>query len=287
MASTAATSAPKPAGAIDSQENRTYIQKQRLWTLGEAMTQALMTAKPSDPVAAILEVLGKEAQKRTEQVDPPAAEVVTEAKPYLQDRRIAFLFEDWLKAVLEARPEKPVDFSIDFFKKLQTGAAAKPAAAASAAGTVLIAFDSSAPTAAFAAKAASVGVVELGATAVVKAIGDVSAQELLSATGLILVVGGSAVNDATIIAKLAPATKQRPGALIITGADAPDDRVAALVDVFARAVPTEKAAAAAASTGAAVAASAGRALLIVQQDDGAAAAANLLGRNVVDSLKSA
>ena len=281
----AATGAPKPASGIDSPENRAYIQKNRLWTLGEVLSAGLMTSKPADPIAKILELLEPEREKRTEQVDSPALDLVNDAKAYMTELRIAFLFEDWLKALLEARPEKPVEFSIDFFRKIQAGKGGKSSAAAASAGTVVIAFDGASPNTATAARAASVGVVELGFTAVVRAVGDVTAQELLGANALIVVAGAAEANDAAMIAKLAPAGAQLAGAVIVAAPEASDERVSALAAIFGRVVLTDKAAAVAAGSGSAVAASRGRALLIVQQDEGSAAAANVLGRTIVDQSK--
>ncbi len=106
---------------VDTAETRQYTQKHRLWTLGEILSFALMTKRPKDPIGEILATLEKEKEKRTEQVDAPAPEVVAESKSYVQELRVAFLFEDWFKAILEARPEDPVEFSLTFFKKVQDG----------------------------------------------------------------------------------------------------------------------------------------------------------------------
>lgn len=279
------SNAPKPASGIDSQENRNYIQKQRLWVIGEVLSAGLMTAKPKDPVAACIDLLEKELDKRTEAVDPPSQEVVNEAKAYMTELRIAFLFEDWLKAVLEARPEKPIDFSLEFFKKVQAGnKAAKESASAAAAtaGTVIIAFDGAIPATAFAAKAASVGVVEMGYTAVVKDVADIAAGDLVGACAFIFVVDATrAAADAGIIAKIGPATAQLPGAVIVTGDDVNEERVETLTAIFTRTVQADKSASV---SGSAAAPCRGRVLLLVEIDEGAASAANLFGRTLVDSL---
>ena len=110
---------------LNSQETRQYTQKHRLWSLGELLSFNLMTKKPKDPISEIVSSLEKEKEKRTEQVDAPSPEVVQEAKQYVQELRIAFLFEDWYKSLLESRPEDPLEFSIQFFKKIQDGQQAK------------------------------------------------------------------------------------------------------------------------------------------------------------------
>jgi hypothetical protein len=106
---------------LDSQESRQYVQKHRLWTIGEVLSFTLMTKKPKDPLTEILATLGKEKEKRTEQVDAPSAELVAESKQYVQELRIPFLIEDWYKNLIESRPEDPLEFSIEFFKKIQSG----------------------------------------------------------------------------------------------------------------------------------------------------------------------
>ena len=106
---------------LDTAETRQYTQKHRLWTLGELLSFNLMTKKPKDPIGEIVSTLEKEKEKRTEQVDAPSPEVVQEAKQYIQELRIAFLFEDWYKSMIESRAEDPLEFSIQFFKKIQDG----------------------------------------------------------------------------------------------------------------------------------------------------------------------
>lgn len=78
----------------------------------------LITDKPEDPVATIVSVFNNEKTKQTESVDPPPADVASDAKDYLQKHKIAFLVEDWLRALLEAKPEFPLDFSCDYFSKM-------------------------------------------------------------------------------------------------------------------------------------------------------------------------
>lgn len=106
---------------LDSQESRQYVQKHRLWTIGEVLSFHLMTKKPKDPLSEIIATLVVEKEKRTEQVDAPSAELVAEAKQYIQELRIPFLMEDWYKALIESKPEDPIEYSVEFFKKIQTG----------------------------------------------------------------------------------------------------------------------------------------------------------------------
>ena len=111
--------------AADTAENRAFIQKHRLWLLGEIITMRLITDKPEEPIAMIINVLNGEKSKQTEAIDPPAAGVAADAKDYLQKHRIAFIIEDWLRSVLEVKPENPLDFSCDYFAKMSGGASAK------------------------------------------------------------------------------------------------------------------------------------------------------------------
>ena len=105
--------------SADTPENRAYIQQHRLWLVGEIITLRLIADRPADPVKAVLAVLQAEKAKPTEVVDPPSPEVAADAKGYLQEHRIAFLVEDWLRAVLESKPAAPIEFSCEYFTKLQ------------------------------------------------------------------------------------------------------------------------------------------------------------------------
>ena len=117
----------------DTPENRIYIQRNRLWLLGEVIVMKLMREQPADPIATAVAVLEAEAAKPTDHIDPPTPEDAQNAKPYLQQHNIAMLIEAWFKETLEAKPEKPLPFSITFFKKQQRGGGAAAAADSSAA----------------------------------------------------------------------------------------------------------------------------------------------------------
>lgn len=117
--------------SADTPENRAYVQKHRVWLLGEVITKKLIEEKPADPIQAICGVLQQEKSKPSEALDPPPPDVAADAKDYLQKHRVAFVVEDWLRAILEAKPEAPLDFSCDYFAKMAGGSTA-PAATATA-----------------------------------------------------------------------------------------------------------------------------------------------------------
>lgn len=115
--------------SADTADNRAYVQKHRIWILGEVITMKLINEKPDEPVKAIVAALQAEKTKPTESLDPPPPDVAADAKEYLQRHRVAFIVEDWLRTVLEAKPEAPLDFSCEYFAKM-TGTTAPAAAAA-------------------------------------------------------------------------------------------------------------------------------------------------------------
>lgn len=113
----------------DTPENRIYIQRNRLWLLGEIIVMKLMREHPKDPIAAAVAALEAEELKPTTHIDPPTPEDAQNAKSYLQEHNIAMLIEQWFKETLEAKPEKPLPFSVSFFKKQMRGGAAEASAA--------------------------------------------------------------------------------------------------------------------------------------------------------------
>ena len=103
----------------DSPENRSYIQKTRLWLLGEVVVMKLLLEKPTKVYDAILDVLEKEKSKQTEVVDAPPADVAADSKSYILENKIATLVEEWYASVLEVKPENPLDYSISYFGKVR------------------------------------------------------------------------------------------------------------------------------------------------------------------------
>ena len=103
---------------VDTAENRQYIQKHRVWILGDAITCHLMTVKPEDPIAAAIGVL--EGQKARLQAPPsqPSADECSEAKAYLERHRIASVIEDWMRTLVDTKPADAVAWSIDYFNKV-------------------------------------------------------------------------------------------------------------------------------------------------------------------------
>jgi len=104
-------------GGPDTPENKDYIQKHKLWTLGELITMHVIQTQPQNLDEFIVKVLTNEKDNPTTTIDPPSAEIAASAKAYLQEHRVAFVIEDWLRAVLEAKPDTPLDFSIAHFGK--------------------------------------------------------------------------------------------------------------------------------------------------------------------------
>ncbi len=103
----------------DSPENRAYIQKTRLWLIGEVVVMKLLQEKPANIFDAILDILAKEKQKQTETVEAPSAEVATDSKEYISENKIAVLIEAWYSSVLEVKPADPIDFSVSYFAKVK------------------------------------------------------------------------------------------------------------------------------------------------------------------------
>ncbi len=111
--------------SVDSAENRQYIQKHRLWILGDAATCKLMLQKPSDPIQMIISVLTEQQQRLQAPPNAPTPEEAADAKDYLLKHNIATIMEDWLRTVLENKPEDPIKYSIEeYFANLNTDKAA-------------------------------------------------------------------------------------------------------------------------------------------------------------------
>lgn len=119
----------------DTAENRVYIQRNRLWLLGEVVVMKLMREKPDEPAAAALQVLEAERAKPTDSVEPPSPEDAAEAKEYLQKHNVASMIESWFHACLESKPDQALDFSIAHFKKLAPGSMEEESAAAGGVGS--------------------------------------------------------------------------------------------------------------------------------------------------------
>ena len=102
----------------DTPENRVYIQKNRLWLLGEVIVMRLLTEKPANIYVTILDVLEKEKVKQTEVVDSPNSDVAAESKVFIQENRVAIVIEEWLKSCLDVKPENPLEYSLSYFGKL-------------------------------------------------------------------------------------------------------------------------------------------------------------------------
>jgi hypothetical protein len=115
----------------DSPENRAYIQKTRLWLIGEVVVMKLLVEKPANVFDAIVEILEKEKQKQTETVEAPSAEVAADSKAFIMENKIAVLVEEWYASVLEVKPQDPIDYSLSYFNKLKAekNGTAEPAAA--------------------------------------------------------------------------------------------------------------------------------------------------------------
>jgi hypothetical protein len=103
--------------AADTPANRAYIQKHKLWMIGEVITMKLIFERSEKPLQTIIAVLNSEKDHPTEAVDPPPPDVAAEARDYLQRNRVAFIIEDWLKACLDEKPDDPLSYSIDYFTK--------------------------------------------------------------------------------------------------------------------------------------------------------------------------
>lgn len=104
--------------SVDTAENRQYLQKHRLWILGDAITCKLMTTRPPNPVDAILCVLRDQQTKLQSPPNQPTPEDCSEAKPYLEKHRVASMIEDWLRLCLDTKPADAVQWSIDYFRRV-------------------------------------------------------------------------------------------------------------------------------------------------------------------------
>ena len=110
----------------DAGEHKAYIQKHRIWVLGDMVTKKVLSERPPENKAVltlIVNTLKEEASKVSDKpladVDPPAAgEVGPELKEYLLMQKLPEMIEAWLKHLLDTRPEKAIDASVEYFEKL-------------------------------------------------------------------------------------------------------------------------------------------------------------------------
>eukprot|EP00742_Colponemidia_sp_Colp-10_P023261 GILJ01027674.1.p1 GENE.GILJ01027674.1~~GILJ01027674.1.p1 ORF type:complete len:132 (+),score=27.60 GILJ01027674.1:49-396(+) len=80
----------------------------------------LLKEKPEKPITAIVNMLENERNEATESIESPSPELAAEAREYVQKHKITALFEEWLRATIEAKPEIPLDFTISYFQKVAT-----------------------------------------------------------------------------------------------------------------------------------------------------------------------
>lgn len=80
----------------------------------------LLKEKPEKPITAIVHMLESERNEATESIESPSPELAAEAREYVQKHKITALFEEWLRATIEAKPETPLDFTIAYFQKVAT-----------------------------------------------------------------------------------------------------------------------------------------------------------------------
>jgi hypothetical protein len=122
------------AGVADTAENRQYMQKHRLWLLGEMVTMTLMTERPAAPIPTVIRVLEAECVKPTENIMPPSTQAIADSTEYFQAKQVAQVVEDWLRALMDAKPEVPIEFSLDYFRRLDGQAGGDGVAAPEKAG---------------------------------------------------------------------------------------------------------------------------------------------------------
>lgn len=106
----------------DTPENRSYIQRQKLWHLGEIVSHFLVVRQPPDVNGAIAGVLYAEKQRPSDAMEQPSPTAISAAQSYLQRYQVASTIEEWLANVLDVKPVNPIDFSIDYFLSRQQAA---------------------------------------------------------------------------------------------------------------------------------------------------------------------
>ena len=67
-------------GGPETPENKDYIQKHKLWMLGELLTMQLLQHLPPNPTEFIVTVLTAEKENPTTSIEPPPAELAASAK---------------------------------------------------------------------------------------------------------------------------------------------------------------------------------------------------------------
>lgn len=113
------------ASCIDTVDNRQYVQQQRLWLIGEYLTQGIIQEQPSN--------IWSYAQRRLEDcrraltnnppesgvsslVEAPPSDVSSDVKDYLQRNDVAYMIEEWLQSVLDVKPPDVINFSQQHFR---------------------------------------------------------------------------------------------------------------------------------------------------------------------------
>ena len=65
-------------------------------------------------------MLNEQRAKLQAPQNQPTVEECSEAKAYLEQHGVATMVEDWLRALLEAKPSDAVQWSIEYFGRLGT-----------------------------------------------------------------------------------------------------------------------------------------------------------------------
>jgi NAD(P)H dehydrogenase (quinone) len=109
----------KPSEARD----REYALDHRLAALADTLTFRLVTAQPVDPIAAIVATLRDQRGGHVPSgpsVAPEAGDFEA-AKAYLQRYAIADTLDQWMRRLLRTKPERPIEWSIEYFTDIAGG----------------------------------------------------------------------------------------------------------------------------------------------------------------------
>lgn len=109
---------------INTVDNLAYVKQHRLWRLAEYLAHGIMTTLPPNPpkfvleeIAVIEEMMDGILWQLPENLEPPSQKVARDSKAYAQRYGIASLINDWLRAVLDAKPANPLEFTKEYFRQ--------------------------------------------------------------------------------------------------------------------------------------------------------------------------
>lgn len=108
-----------PPASIDTVENRAYAQLHKIWIMGDYAVMSVMKRKPDAPLDGMYAALQNfKTNPKTSSPDMPSQDLASQAADYLAKHDLAVVTNKWYAALLEAKPENPMDFSLSYFEAL-------------------------------------------------------------------------------------------------------------------------------------------------------------------------